>query len=167
VVTGHDGEGKPCIIEDGEPSAVFSFPSMPGYEITELCAVDRIPVHFDEVELHAREWKLQTPLGGIRWRMVVRPPETPGGQDLSGLMSEVGAPVATSGGESQSKHGLHRTQSLDLLMILSGEVYLAVGENEVLLKPGDCIVQGGVEHAWHNRGSVPCVMCGFMIGAAE
>jgi mannose-6-phosphate isomerase-like protein (cupin superfamily) len=57
----------------------------------------------------------------------------------------------------------HRTDSLDFVVIVSGELWLTVGDQEVHLKAGDCVVQRGTWHRWRNRGTEPAVMAAVMI----
>lgn len=52
---------------------------------------------------------------------------------------------------------MHATDTVDYLVILSGSVTLVLEEGEVDCHPGDCIVDRGVLHGWHNRGSENCI----------
>lgn len=52
---------------------------------------------------------------------------------------------------------MHATDTIDYLVILSGSVTLVLEEGEVLCAPGDCVVDRGVMHGWHNKGSETCV----------
>lgn len=62
--------------------------------------------------------------------------------------------------------GMHQTDSVDFVIILSGRVSLVLdGGDEVELTVGDTVVQGGGQHAWHNRTSEPCVMAVTVVGA--
>jgi quercetin dioxygenase-like cupin family protein len=50
--------------------------------------------------------------------------------------------------------------------ILRGEVTLIVGGTEVLLRPGDSVVQQpGVPHDWQNRSRDRAVMVGVLLSA--
>jgi quercetin dioxygenase-like cupin family protein len=63
---------------------------------------------------------------------------------------------------------MHTTQTVDFDVVLSGEVWLELDENkEVLLKAGDCVVQNGTRHAWHNRSSNKCVLAVTLLGAKK
>ncbi|KAK6971728.1 cupin-2 domain-containing protein [Favolaschia claudopus] len=60
---------------------------------------------------------------------------------------------------------MHRTQSIDYAVVLSGEIVLALdGGEEKTVKAGEFMVQRGVNHAWHNRTEevcrIACVMAG-------
>ena len=46
-------------------------------------------------------------------------------------------------------------RSLDYLVVISGEMWMVMEKGEVLLRPGDCIVQRGTNHAWKSKGE-PC-----------
>jgi len=51
-------------------------------------------------------------------------------------------------------------------IVLSGELCMQLDDGvEVHLKPGDSVVQNGTRHAWHNRGSEPCVVVSVIVGA--
>ena len=61
---------------------------------------------------------------------------------------------------------MHRTDSLDYSIILSGEIYMMMDEDEYLLKAGDVVIQQGTNHAWSNRGAEPCLIA-FVLNDAE
>jgi quercetin dioxygenase-like cupin family protein len=60
---------------------------------------------------------------------------------------------------------MHRTQTVDYGIVLSGEVYLVLDKEETLLKAGDVVVQRGTNHAWSNRSNEPCRMAFILIDA--
>jgi len=62
--------------------------------------------------------------------------------------------------------GMHTTQTVDFDVILSGEIWLELDDGkEVLLKAGDCVVQNGTRHAWHNRSDEPCTFAVTLLAA--
>ena len=63
--------------------------------------------------------------------------------------------------EDVERHpSMHRTDTLDMFTITRGEIYLVTDTDEVLLKSGDSAIVQGVNHAWSNRSSEPCmIMC--------
>lgn len=61
--------------------------------------------------------------------------------------------------------GFHRTQTLDYAIVLAGEVWLVVDEEEVRLGPGDIVVQIGARHAWQNRSDHPATLAVVLLGA--
>ena len=46
---------------------------------------------------------------------------------------------------------VHRTQSVDYGIMLSGEVVLVLDDTETVLRAGDVVVQRGTSHRWENR----------------
>jgi quercetin dioxygenase-like cupin family protein len=63
---------------------------------------------------------------------------------------------------------MHRTQSLDYAVVLSGEIVLGLdGGEEKVLGVGDVIVQQGANHIWVNRAAGPCRVLFVMIGAEK
>jgi quercetin dioxygenase-like cupin family protein len=46
---------------------------------------------------------------------------------------------------------MHRTETIDYGILLSGELWLVLDEDETRLSPGDIVIQRGANHAWSNR----------------
>ena len=61
--------------------------------------------------------------------------------------------------------GMHKTDTLDYVVMLSGEITVILETGEVTLGPGDVFVDRGVYHAWENRGAVPAVFASIVIDA--
>jgi quercetin dioxygenase-like cupin family protein len=62
---------------------------------------------------------------------------------------------------------MHRTETVDYAILLSGACDLELDSGEVAhLKPGDIVVQRGTMHAWVNTGSVPAVFAFILVDAA-
>lgn len=53
------------------------------------------------------------------------------------------------------ENGFHRTGTLDILILLDGELTLELEKESVQLEPGDVVVQRDTNHAWRNTGSGP------------
>src|SRR6202049_4111975 len=61
---------------------------------------------------------------------------------------------------------MHRTETVDYALLLSGECDLELDSGEVAhLKAGDIVVQRGTMHAWVNNGTAPCVFAFILIDA--
>ncbi len=62
----------------------------------------------------------------------------------------------------QTEQNLHpylqKTQTLDLCVILKGEISLILDKETVVLHEGDTVVQRATRHAWSNHSSTPCVI---------
>jgi quercetin dioxygenase-like cupin family protein len=58
---------------------------------------------------------------------------------------------------------LHRTDTIDFISILQGEVWLTFEEGETLVRQGDCVVLHGEIHGWENRADVACRIVGVLL----
>jgi quercetin dioxygenase-like cupin family protein len=59
----------------------------------------------------------------------------------------------------------HRTDSIDYIIVMSGEIDMDLDDSTVHLKAGDVLVQRGTIHNWINRGIQPCVVAAILIDA--
>ena len=59
----------------------------------------------------------------------------------------------------------HRTDSIDYIVIMAGEIDMELDDSVVHLKAGDVMVQRGTIHNWVNRGTAPCVLAVVLIDA--
>ena len=62
--------------------------------------------------------------------------------------------------EAGAEFPMHHTDTLDRLTCVRGEIYLVTETDEVLMQPGDTAIIRGVNHAWSNRSSAPCLVVG-------
>ncbi len=60
---------------------------------------------------------------------------------------------------------VHRTDSIDYAIVMSGEIDMEMDDTMVHLKTGDVLVQRGTIHNWINRGSAPCKIAFILIDA--
>jgi quercetin dioxygenase-like cupin family protein len=61
---------------------------------------------------------------------------------------------------------MHRTRTLDYVVMIEGELVLILDDSEVVLKPGDVVVQRGTDHAWENRSDAVARAAFFHIDGA-
>jgi mannose-6-phosphate isomerase-like protein (cupin superfamily) len=94
--------------------------------------------------------------GAARWRVFLVPPD----EVLRKVMAEHGRGVVDDDVDDDAF--FHITNTLDLIYVLDGEITLRMEEGEVLLHPGDCVVQRGTNHAWRNTNPTPVKLLGVM-----
>ena len=58
---------------------------------------------------------------------------------------------------------MHKTETIDYIIILKGDVTLILDEEEVELKPFDVVVQRGTNHAWINNGNEPALLIAVLV----
>jgi quercetin dioxygenase-like cupin family protein len=60
---------------------------------------------------------------------------------------------------------MHRTRTLDYVIVIEGELTLILDDSEVTLAAGDVVVQRGTDHAWENRSTALARAAFFHIDA--
>jgi mannose-6-phosphate isomerase-like protein (cupin superfamily) len=165
VVTGHTPEGKSIIAGDTELDVI----SMPGLEFYKIWGADKAPTFPDDGS-PPQYTTYFPPVGGFRFVIGTFPPESavqPEKMDFGAILKKLEEimPGAAKYMEKDSP-GMHATDTIDFEYIISGEIWLELDDGkEVHLKAGDTMIQNGTRHAWHNRGSEPCIMVFILIGA--
>jgi mannose-6-phosphate isomerase-like protein (cupin superfamily) len=168
VVTGHDAQGKAIIISDGPAPYVHTIPMRPNYYSTDIFRTSQAPAKIvalqEETTLGPRR-QLPTKNGSVL-RINHFPPDSTSSLNVT----ESKALFAALGNESGSTFGktgrhplMHRTQTIDYAIILSGEITMLLDDTEVLLKTGDILVQCGTNHAWTNRSNAPCTVAFILL----
>lgn len=169
VVTGHNANGVATVISDGPATSILSRPNRPGVTLANLWQNDTTPAamerHDDPVE---GPLILHPPADGAVFRIVQFDPEDPEALaklDGKAAFAEMGAGDTVV---ANARHPfMHRTNSLDYSVVLTGEIYMMMDEEEYLLKAGDVVVQQGTNHAWSNRGTEPCQIAFILIDAEK
>ena len=164
VVTAANDDGRSYFLIDG-PAAVVSDQMGRGLTFHELWVTDG-PLASNEgtVDAGARPVAHHPPDGGTLLRIVEFLPDDqqdPGRADAD--FSAIGGESLRVGNLSDPT--MHRNQSVDYNVILSGEIYATTDAGEILLHPGDVLVQRGTAHTWHNRSGAPCVYASVMVSA--
>ena len=63
-----------------------------------------------------------------------------------------------------SRHpAMHKTKTIDYIILLKGDVTLLLDNDEVRLKPFNVVVQRGTNHAWVNNGDEPALLIAVLI----
>jgi quercetin dioxygenase-like cupin family protein len=60
---------------------------------------------------------------------------------------------------------MHATDTLDFLVVVSGEVTFITETGETLLKAGDVLIDRGVMHGWRNDSDQPCRIVNVLLPA--
>jgi mannose-6-phosphate isomerase-like protein (cupin superfamily) len=112
------------------------------------------------------------PAGGVRVIITTFPVEAgapPSDLDINAVVAEAERKVPGMLEHMEPENpGMHTTDSVDVDIVLSGEVVLELDDHaETVLRTGDVVLQNGTRHRWHNRGSVPAVVAAFLVGAAR
>jgi hypothetical protein len=132
VVTGHDQNGKSVVVSDGSPPQHHSMhgPAV-GADFIEIWNASLAVPLLTSVEArepNERDFTIM-PVAGHLLRILEVYPRQAGGK----------------------RTVMHRTQTLDYVVMIEGELVLLLDDSEVTLKAGEVVVQRGTDHAWENR----------------
>ena len=168
VVTGHSPQGKAVFVSDEKVAAApMGRGSAGGFH--QLWGGDTAPTFPDDGRPPA-QGPFFPPVGGYRFLVVTMPPAGPtrpadGDPEANRAETERRFPGLSSHME-QDNPGMHTTDTIDFEYIVSGEIVLELDDGaEVVLGPGDTVVQNGTRHRWHNRSNEPAVYVAFLLGA--
>ena len=145
VVTGHDKTGKSVVLSDGPPPQHHPMHGAEvGADFFEIWNSTRtIPLlSATEPEPNERAFSIM-PVSGHLLRIIEIYPPSKGGK----------------------RTVMHRTRTVDYVVVIQGEIVLVLDDSEVTLRQGDVVVQRGTDHAWENRSSAPARMAFFHIDA--
>jgi mannose-6-phosphate isomerase-like protein (cupin superfamily) len=169
VVTGHDAHGAAVIASDGALPTVVELVAIPGTVFHEVWSTEGSPAPIGNGEDPSiGALRLPPPARGTRIRFVDIPPDTEeflrhGAEKMQDAFDQIGD-VEASTVKAGSPHPLmHRTQSVDYGVVISGEMTLVLDKGETLLRAGDVVVQRGTNHAWANRSGKPCRMLFILV----
>jgi hypothetical protein len=168
VVTGHNVAGRSVFIADGPAPHVFTR-GPGGVAVTDLWMTRATPAdNTGDADPVGAAFQIPPPQHGSVFRIVEYPPDAQRVAALRQTQPQHGTP--THGDDAlyrpNARHpGFHKTDTIDYAIVLSGEIYALMDEGEVLLRPGDVLVQRGTSHAWSNRTDAPAVLAFVLIDA--
>jgi mannose-6-phosphate isomerase-like protein (cupin superfamily) len=166
VLTGHDAEGRSTFIADGPAPNVKEMASMPGLALTDLWETGDAPAsNAGDADAAARPVRLEPPARGTILRIVEFPPDSQwrNRADAREAFDSVGAGHAPD--KSSSDPMMHKTDTVDYIIVLKGEIHAIMDTGEKLLRRGDILVQRGTNHSWSVRGNEPCIVAAMLVSA--
>jgi quercetin dioxygenase-like cupin family protein len=141
VVTGHDGKNVAKVIREG-PAANTKTPRA-GVASTLMWCTDAMPADIamgeNAEDMGARILGTAPPENGSRFIVMEFAP---------GIASE-----------------MHRTETIDYIAVLDGEIDMDMDDSTVKLRTGDVMVQRGTNHAWVNRSTAPARLAIVLLDA--
>jgi quercetin dioxygenase-like cupin family protein len=141
VVTGHDQKKIAKVVMDGAATNA-KYPGS-GVVSTLIWSTDEAPADIAVGErpedYGARLLGTQPPPNGTRFAVIDFPPGVPG--------------------------RMHRTESIDYVIVLAGEIDMDMDDSTVHFKAGDVMVQRGTNHSWVNRSNAPARVAFVLIDA--
>lgn len=161
IVTGHDAQGRAVVIEDATATNMVA-------TLTNLWATSATPAPVDAADvMTGPPHGLAPPKGGTIFRFFEIPPEGERSGSPEAYTATRAAFEAMGAGHAQvdtARHpAMHKTETVDYIMLLKGEVTLLLDEDERTLKPLDVVIQRGTNHAWVNYGKENAVLMAVLV----
>jgi hypothetical protein len=167
VVTGLNADGKSVVVIDGPPGNRLDPSSVGTAQLwqTEGKALDPR----DDRDAVSGAFTLLPLAGGSKFLFFTIDPHDPAtttAQQEEEAAIRFAAMGAADARVDTSRHPrMHRTQTVDYIILLKGEVTLLLDEEERDLEPFDVVVQRDTNHAWINKGSEPALLAAILIDA--
>ena len=161
VVTGSRPDGTSFVAQDDELPDVSA--RTPFISIWEADGTLQLP---SDGSRPASSAAFFPPPGGFRIILLTLWPGTAAPDRSDEADADARAATIAAGLHVDAADGMHRTDSVDVELVLSGEVDLQLDDGMVTLRPGDWVVQNGARHAWLNRSDEPCVIAAIFLGAS-
>jgi quercetin dioxygenase-like cupin family protein len=141
IVTGHDEKNVAKAMIDGPASNARH--SNSGITSTLIWCTDSapatMPIGEEFEDMGARKLGTPPPPKGTRFAVLDFPPG--------------------------NKPAMHRTESIDYVIVISGEIDMDMDDSTVTLRAGDVMVQRGTNHSWVNRSNAPSRVAFVLVDA--
>ena len=157
IVTGLTGAGRSCIVEDGASPAILTIEGLPGFRNNSLWRTlggDQSVNAPDSVVEH--EGALPPASGGTIFRVVDIPPEGSDADEQGRKTQDFFKSVLSDADlrEGSVRHPtMHRTNTIDYCILVSGELVAILDKDETVMRTGDILIQRGTNHAFANRST--------------
>jgi len=167
LVTGHRPDGRSTVLIDGPAPNIKQRKA--GNASTLLWVTDESPAEVSgAADRAAREIGVPPPRRGTVFRIAEFPPGVGGEvRDNEALLRDFGIGADVKRGHAPRHPAIHRTRTIDYVVVLEGEIDLLLDDRDVRLKAGDVVVQQGSNHAWINRGAATCRLAMVFVDAEE
>ncbi len=173
IVTGHDAQGRSIVLSDGLATNLVASAENPNRGLTNFWRTETTPAsnEGDADPMAGPPQGLLPPKNGSVFRFFQIAPE----KEMAHLSTaereaRMAAAFARAGAAharvDTSRHpSMHKTETVDYIILLKGEVTLLLDVGEVHMKPFDVVVQRGTNHGWVNYGDEPAVLVAVLIDA--
>jgi mannose-6-phosphate isomerase-like protein (cupin superfamily) len=166
VLTGHDDQGRSTFIADGPAPNVKEMSAMPGLALTDLWETKGAPAsNAGAGDAAERPVHLEPPRNGTILRIVEFPPDSAWRNRTDGKVGFKSIGAGHAQDRASADPMMHKTSTVDYIIVLKGEIHAVMETGEKLLRAGDILVQRGTNHSWSVRGNEPCIVAAVLVSA--
>ena len=138
VVTGNDAEGQSYIVADDRVTIGPEFPNI--FKTTGDDPFGPGPEPEPRTLYPTDMARIEPEVGGANFHFVALPPTT-----------------------ADARPVWHRTETVDIDVLLGGELILMLDKEETTLHPGDVVIQRNTNHAWKNPTDGPVYWAAVLV----
>tara|TARA_B100001123_G_C15327262_1_gene1029965 strand:- start:859 stop:1425 length:567 start_codon:yes stop_codon:yes gene_type:complete len=142
IITGHDGEGQSYIVSDERVTSSSAFPNV--FKTTGDDPFGPGPESSPRTLYSTDSPYLEPTAGGANFHFVTLQPTK---NDASAVW--------------------HRTETVDMNVLLGGELILMLDKGETTLQPGDVVIQRNTNHAWKNPSDTPAYWIAVLVPISQ
>ena len=170
IVTADDANGRSRIAEDAPATAIRTVEERPGYRNVNLWHTEEMPIPITAPDSILAHKGILPPTNGTILRIIDFPPEVADPEERKRRIQATFGTMFTDAqhDKRESAHpGMHRTDTVDYAIILEGEIWAVMDENETLMRAGDVLIQRGTNHAWANRSNQTARICFVLLDGSR
>ena len=138
VVTGNDAEGQSYIVADDRVTIGPEFPNI--FKTTGDDPFGPGPEPEPRTLYPTDMARIEPEVGGANFHFVALPPTT-----------------------ADARRVWHRTETIDIDVLLGGELILMLDKEETTLHPGDVVIQRNTNHTWKNTTDGPVYWAAVLV----
>ncbi len=161
IVTGQDSDGRSAFLSDADSAERLVGE---GYTRNQLWQGLEVPTPVTALNGPGDASVIPPPPNGYGYDITAFAPDSAWDYEAGYAQLLEASGVQPDAGDAP---GMHTTDTIDIVTVISGEVHVAVETGEKLMRQGDTIVIRGVKHAWRNRSDEPCVISAVHISATR
>ena len=138
IVTGNDADGQSYIVSDERVGMDGGFPNL--FKTTGDDPFGPGPEPEPRTLYPTDMQQIEPEVGGANFQFVTLQPST-----------------------AESPPVWHRTETVDINVLLGGELVLVLDKEETALQPGDVVIQRNTNHAWRNPTNGPVYWAAVLV----
>lgn len=154
IVVGLDEQGRSTFVSDGPTGTRIATEA---YTINQIWQATEVPTPVMAENSLGAAAVIPPPPHGYTYVVTTFPPDRSWDYAAGYARALAEAGAADSVGENDIP-GMHATDTVDIVTVITGEIWALTETGETLMKAGDTLVQRGTKHAWQNRSDEDCTI---------
>jgi hypothetical protein len=161
VIAGVDDKGRSTVVAD---EITPQRATAAAFTICDIWETESLPIPMDAAAV-VGEVSIYPPKAGFTFRVCAFPPDSEYDKKTA-YEASLAALKGRDAFRAESEiPGMHVTDSLDIVTVVSGELHVVLETGETLLRQGDSLVVRGVMRCWSNKTDKPVIITSLIMSA--